>query len=80
MAFFTGMSCRFDNLIPKKKPTVSTVVSEIVQDALNEHFLVQEELELETGPPLKQELLVTPPTKRSKPNISSIFKEAVEFF
>jgi hypothetical protein len=39
---------------------------------------VHEELELEAGPPFKQELLVTPPTKRSKPNISTIFKEAVD--
>jgi hypothetical protein len=37
---------------------------------------VQEELEVEAGPPVKPELLVTPPTKRSKPNVTTIFKEA----
>jgi hypothetical protein len=37
---------------------------------------VQEELELEAGSRLKQELLVTPPSKRSKPNVSTIFKDA----
>jgi len=39
---------------------------------------VQEELGLEAGAPLKQELLVTPPAKRSKANVSSVFKESVE--
>ena len=96
--FRTGPSCRsrFDKLISKQKPTGSTVIPKIVQDALkgrdalNQHLLtgavvdnieqdmviegVQDELELEAGPPLKQELLVTPPTKRSKPNVSAIFK------
>ena len=40
-----------------------------VVDNIQENIViegVQEELELEDGPPLKQELLVTPPTKRSK--------------
>jgi hypothetical protein len=35
---------------------------------------VQEELELEAGHPIKQVLLVTSPTKRSKPNVSTILK------
>jgi len=74
--------------------TGSTVIPKIVQDALNEHLFtgavvdnieedmviedMQEQLELEAGPFLKQELLVTPPTKRSKPTVSAIFKEVVE--
>ena len=41
---------------------------------------VQEELELEAGSPLKQAMLVASPTKRSKPNVSTIFKEAGESF
>jgi len=100
--FRTGPSCRrrFNKLIPKHKPTGSTVIPKIVQDALkardalNEHLFtravveyieedmvierVQEELEMEAGRPLKEELLLTPPAKRSKPNVSTIFKEAVE--
>ena len=64
------------------------------RDALNEHLFtravveyieedmvierVQEELEMEAGRPLKEELLLTPPAKRSKPNVSTIFNEAVE--
>jgi hypothetical protein len=39
---------------------------------------VQEELELEAGSSLKQELIVTPPTKKSKPNVSTILKEAAD--
>jgi hypothetical protein len=39
---------------------------------------VQEELRLEAGNPLKQEFLVTPPFQRSRPDVSTFFKEAVE--
>ena len=83
---------RFDKLIPKQKHTGSTAIPQIVQNDRNNHFCteavidnvedmviegVKEELQLEAGRPLKQELLVTPPTKRSKPNVSTIFKNAV---
>ena len=86
---------RFDKLIPKQKQTRFTVILKIVQDALNKHLFtgsvvdnihkemviegVQEEWELEAGSHLKQELLVTPPSKKSKRNVSTIFKEGVEW-
>jgi hypothetical protein len=38
--FRTGPSClsRFKKRIPKQKPTVSTVIPKIIQEALNEHL------------------------------------------
>ena len=41
--FRTGPSClsRFKKRIPKQKPTVSTVISKIVRDALNEHVFTE---------------------------------------
>jgi hypothetical protein len=40
MAFRTGLFClrRFEKLIPKQKPTGSTVIPKIFQEALNEHL------------------------------------------
>jgi len=49
-----------------------SVVDNIEEDTFIEG--VQEELELEAGHPIKQVLLVTSPTKRSKPNVSTILK------
>jgi len=79
-----------NKLILKQKPTGSTVIPKIVQDPLNEHLFtgavvdnieeemaiegMQEELELEAGPPLKPAMLVAPPTKRSQPNVSTIYR------
>jgi len=39
---------------------------------------VREMLEVEAGPTLKQELLMTSPNKRPNSNVSTTFKEAVE--
>ena len=51
------------------------VVDSIEKDMVIEGL--QEELKLEVGPPLEQELLVSPLTKTPKPNVISFFKNAV---
>jgi hypothetical protein len=66
----------------------------MIQEALNGHLFtgvavdnieedmviegLQEEFELEGGPPVKPEFLVTLLTKKSKPDVSTVFKEALK--
>jgi hypothetical protein len=81
--FRTGQSCRshLEKLIPKQNPTESTSFSSCCRRSRRASLGwsycdgVPEELELENEHPLEQELLLTPPTKRSKQNISTIIKE-----
>jgi len=77
-----------------QKPTGPTVITKMIQEALNGHLFtgvavdnieedmviegLQEEFELEGGPPVKQEFLVTVLTKKSKPDVSTVFKEALK--